>query len=251
MPERSDRPEIARWLDVVARYLCAGPAKKAAVCEPVDNPELVQWLRRATKGLCAAARQRIYCEVVAHHADAVEHAPSRSDSDGKAHQMALGNLGDPEAAAEAFQRLYLTAEEAEKLEQHATAYATFRWKLRHRVGLMVLAAPMVAFWSWRYPLPAALLMDALFLVMLFVGIVLVPRLWRSGQPRRAALWEVLSIAALFAGGVILEDCSLHYAVFQLGILAVIVSQSYSLRLFLKLVRPATIIDLDTAQEVTP
>jgi hypothetical protein len=212
--------------------------------EEFDNDDLRDWVSWAAWGLCDSAKRRIAREIKSHYADALDGAMAEGISREDAHRAAMKALGDTGTAQEAFQQVYLTAVEAAKLENHSS----FRWKLRHRALIAALGVFMVVSTCWRYAFPTALLMGALCAVIVLVWAILVPRLWRSGQPRRAALWDVFSMVTLFAGAFVAEDYSFGLAAMLLGILMVIESQSYSLRLLVKLLRPSTVIDLDLSRE---
>ncbi len=80
---------------------------------PSPKPRnLTEWLATATLDLVPSAQARIRAEISAHHAEAVDAHLAAGLAEPAAHQAALTELGDAQAAAVRFRRGHLTADVA-------------------------------------------------------------------------------------------------------------------------------------------
>jgi len=168
--------------------------------EPYDIPDLRRWLYAATGDLCEDASARIYEEVRAHFADAVEAGLDEGLTRDEAERAALEGLGPPYRAAKAFRRSYLT-----KYQDDLVTWMEAPWRRPGR--LWVLASHTICMLLFRasFGRPGDFLIVVSITMtcwMLLIHCGLVPHLFRRGHPRRALLWAAFNVPVAYAVGLL-------------------------------------------------
>lgn len=158
---------------------------------------LAGWLELATEGLESTAKCRIAHEIEAHCTEAIADHIAAGQSAQTAQSTALLELGNPLAAAENFQRTYLTVFEARStwfMEWAASKPFLSFWVL------LLDVAPVfaVVFFSVYFHQSFRLRLLALTILVVYLGWRLIPRLLCSRTLPRYALIKRLAFLRFLA-----------------------------------------------------
>jgi hypothetical protein len=217
--------------------------------ERADNPDLARWLHWATLGLCESARRRIAGEIESHYADAFDAGLREGITAEEAHQTTMFSLGDVDEAKRKFRRTYLTEDEAERLRRMDTRRLSPAWRRRNAVLMPVCVTGFSLYLLFRWePLPLFLLRVALVGVVMVGSARLIPHLTRRKQWRRAAFWHVFFVIALILGIELGSEQMSEHALIAFATVLLFPLAFFSPPLFIKLLRPSSVIDLDMSGE---
>lgn len=159
---------------------------------------LAGWLELATEGLESTAKRRIAHEIETHYTEAVADHMAAGQSTQAAQSTALSELGDPDVAAENFQRTYLTVSEAKALwlmEWAASKPFLSFWFLPLNVVPVFVAIFISVYYHQNYSLRFL----ALTVLVEYLCRRLIPRLlyWRT-LSRYALLKQLAFVHFLWA-----------------------------------------------------